>query len=63
MVAIDPGESKDREGSRGANLLDLAVRDNARWCRLVSATWGAVGTVDADAWTSPTRTRPDTPMP
>lgn len=61
MVAIAPGESKDREGSRGAHLRDLAVRDNARWCQLVSATWGAPGTVDAAAWTSPTRTPPGYP--
>lgn len=42
-------------------LLDLAVRDNARWCDLLTRTHGARGTTDADAWTSPTRTPPGYP--
>ena len=61
MVAIAPGASKDLEDCRDARLRDLAVRDNARWCQLVSATWGAAGSVDADAWTSPKRTPPGYP--
>jgi hypothetical protein len=61
MVAIGPGESKDHEDRRSAHLRDLAVKDNARWCHLVSATWGAPGTIDADVWASPTRTPPGYP--
>lgn len=61
MVAIPPGESEEHEDRQGAHLRDLAGRDNARWCQLVSATWGAPGTIDADAWASPTRTPPGYP--
>lgn len=61
MVANAPDDATDREDRRRARLRDLAVRDNARWCQLVSATWGAPGTVDANAWMSATRTPPGYP--
>ncbi|MCL3861068.1 hypothetical protein [Actinotalea sp. K2] len=61
MVAVPPRETKDGVRHRRTRLLDLAVLDNARWCHLVSATWGAPGTTDEDAWTSATRTPPGYP--
>jgi hypothetical protein len=61
MDVVPAGEAQGAVHDRRARLLDLAVQDNARWCRLVSATWGAPGTTDADAWASPTRTPPGYP--
>lgn len=61
MAAAPPHITHDGVSADDARLLDLAVWDNARWCHLFSATWGAPGTTDQDAWTSPTRTPPGYP--
>lgn len=61
MVVPPPDSAHADEDRRAARLLTLAVRDNARWCHVFSATWAAVGRTDADAWTSPSRTPPGYP--
>ncbi len=39
-----------------ADLLDAAVRNNARWCDLVGRAHGGTTVTDGQAWTSAVRT-------
>ncbi|WP_222595781.1 hypothetical protein [Cellulomonas aerilata] len=57
-AATHPPASPD---ARRAGVLLGAVRDNARWCALVSASHGIAGRADADAWTARRRTPPGYP--